>query len=157
MWLFEFGRKESVSPTMRLWMCTSLLQEYYWEAMSVMKLNIHIILFKWTDLDLVTTTIYALHRYVRPTMKMWHFGVTSLNLKPLGECLTNNAFFLEIVLKDIHSWHLSYTLISFSYKKLYSGIYSDLNKPYYMLLPLEYMAGQRRTPSKYNTIDIRLS
>ena len=30
--------------------------------------------------------------YFRPTMKTWHFGVTSLNLKPLGECLTNKHF-----------------------------------------------------------------
>ena len=42
--------------------------------------------------------------YFRPTINPWHFGVTSLNLKPLGECLTNNnadALFLETVLKHI--------------------------------------------------------
>ena len=52
-------------------------------------------------------------------MKTWHFGVTSLHLKPLGECLTNNhfdAFFLETVLRHIHFSHLSDTLIHFSYK-----------------------------------------
>ena len=50
-------------------------------------------------------------------MKTWHFYVTSLSLKPLGECLTNNnfdAFFLEIVLSHIGFPHLSDTLISFS-------------------------------------------
>ena len=32
------------------------------------------------------------YRYFRPTMNTLHVGVTSLNLKPFGECLTNNNF-----------------------------------------------------------------
>ena len=70
--LFEFGRKKSFSPTMHLRMCTSLLQEYYWETMSVMNLNIHTIFFNeltWTWWRLQCIQIY---RYFRLTMKTRH-------------------------------------------------------------------------------------